>query len=296
MPKNAETVPQVPPASPRHSWGTIGGLLLAGLLLTLFFTWLIWPAPESSERASPTAGAGDGTAGASQASELRALRAELELEIASRERLEREVSRLQARIDTLDSQTAELEQAAIPRDEGEQVGETRAQDASQRRAFDSSALVASGIDPEEAESLRALWEEVQLERMYLTDEAEREGWAGTARHRQELRALETGLREELSPEVYDRYLYATGKKNRSQVVDVISHSPGERAGFRVGDTILSYDGQRVFSVEEVRKLSSSGLRGEMVSIEVARGDSTTVLQVPRGPIGLMLMPHAEPPR
>ncbi|MBW2497079.1 MAG: PDZ domain-containing protein, partial [Deltaproteobacteria bacterium] len=200
------------------------------------------------------------------------------------------------RVDTLDSQTAELEQVASAIDEGEPADETGVQDVSQRRAFDINSLVASGIDREEADSLRALWEEVQLARMYLTDEAEREGWSGTARHRQELRALETGLREELSPEIYDRYLYATGKKNRARVVDVIGRSPGERAGFAMGDTILSYDGQRVFSVDEVRKLSSSGRPGEVVRIEVARGDSTAVLEVPRGPIGLMLMPHAEPPR
>jgi hypothetical protein len=294
MRSNANQAPRSRPTYFWLTWSATPWLVLGGVLLTCFITWLTWPVSEPSKPvALNTNGQRDET---NHAAELQAIRIELTREIESRERLEREVSRLQTRLDLLDSQTAELEQAAGSLSERDPVGDAEAPDFGQRRAFDSAALVASGVDPDEARSLRALWEEIQLERMYLTDEAEREGWAGTARHRQELRALETDLRQELGPEIYDRYLYATGKKNRARVVDVIGRSPGETAGFAVGDAILSYDGNRVFSVEELRKLSSSGRRGEMVRIEVARGSSTIVLDVPRGPIGLMLMPHAEPPR
>jgi membrane-associated protease RseP (regulator of RpoE activity) len=268
--------------------------VLAAAALTLFFAWHTWPAADVSESVpAPTPGVAQKS---DRASELPALRAELRQEIESRERLERDVSRLQARIDILDSQTSGLERGVSARSEAEEAGETQAKAPSRRIAFDSSALLAGGVDRDETAALRELWEDAQLERMYLTDEAEREGWAGTARHRQELRALETTLREELSLEDYDRYLYASGKKNRARVVDVISRSPGALAVFAVGDIILSYDGKRVFNVEEVRKLSSAGRRGDSVSVEVTRGDSTTVLDIPQGPIGLMLMPDSEPPR
>jgi hypothetical protein len=277
------------------SWGTNHWLAAGGITLTLFFVWLTWPSSDPAA-SSPAKTDPSSSYGELDTSDLLVLRSELRQEIEARERLEREVSMLQARIDMLDTQTGELEHVTTPADEEDGAISAGGPRPAHRPAFDERALLDASIDPSEAERLRALWESVQMERIYLRDQAEREGWAGTARYRRELRALDASIREELSPSDYDRYLYATGKKNRARVVDVIGQSAGAHAGFSVGDRILSYDGERIFNVDELRKLSSSGDRDQTVRVEVARGNSTTVLDVPRGPIGLLLMPHHEAPR
>jgi len=296
MQLNLDDVLPGPLASLRRTWGREHWMVVGGVALTLFFIWLAWPTADRPDSLiDATHGDTNGIANA-KPSDLAALRAELTREIDARQRLERDVSLLHARIEMLDAKAAELELAAAHEaDDDDDEGAAPRQRAVQRRAFDEGALVAGGIDPGEAESLRSAWEDLQMEKIYLNDQAAREGWAGTARHREELRALNEGLREQLSPESYDRYLYATGGHNRARVVDVIDRSTGAAAGFAIGDRILSYDGQRVFNPEELRKLASSGRSGESVRVEVARGDTTTTIDIPRGPIGLMLMPDRQPP-
>lgn len=295
MQLNLDDVLLGPLASLRRTWGREHWMGVGGIALTLFFIWLAWPTGDAPDSViEPTRGATNGIANAAPL-DLSALRAELTREIDARQRLEREVSLLHARIEMLDAKAAELALAATPEAGEIDEGAAPRPRAIQRRAFDKGALLAGGIDPDEAESLRSAWEDLQMEKIYLNDQAAREGWAGTARHRQELRALNEGMREQLSPESYDRYLYATGGHNRARVVDVIDRSTGAEAGFAIGDRILSYDGQRVFSPEDLRKLAASGRSGESVRVEVARGDTTTTIDIPRGPIGLMLMPDRQPP-
>jgi hypothetical protein len=277
----------------RRTWGREAWLSLGGATLVLFVVWIAWPSSDSAERApSPTYSATHDAGGASDFVELRAT---LTKEIEARELLEYEVSLLRARLGMLDSETAGSEQAATSNGESDQADESPAQGPSPGGVFNSGSLLAHGIDPDDAASLRAVWEDVQMDKIHLSDQAVREGWHGTAQYQEELRALDADLREELSVEAYDGYLYATGKKNRTRVRDVIARSPGALAGFVIGDTILSYDGERIFNVEALRKLVGSGRRGETVRVEVWRGDSTAVVDVPRGPLGLMLVPHRQPP-
>jgi len=282
-------------ASLWRSWGREHWMVVGGVSLTLFFIWLAWPTADRAESAHAQVDRAATDTGAADSSELFALRAELRQEIDARQRLERDVSLLQARIEMLDAKAAGLELAGTPEGDEDEESAASGQRNAQRRSFDQGALLAGGVDPDEAESLRAAWEDLQMEKIYLNDQAAREGWAGTARHRQELRALNEGLREQLSLESYDRYLYATGGHNRARVVDVIDRSNGAAAGFAIGDRILSYDGQRVFNPDDLRKLAASGRSGESVRVEVARGKSTTTIDIPRGPIGLMLMPDREAP-
>lgn len=259
----------------------------------VFVVWIAWPSSDSAERApSRTYSATHDAGGASDFVELRAA---ITKEIEARELLEYEVSLLRAQLGRLDSETAGSEQAATSNGESDQADESRAQGPRPGGVFNSGLLLAHGIDRDDAASLRAVWEDVQMEKSHLSDQAVREGWYGTAQYQEELRALDADLREELSVEAFDRYLYATGKMNRTRVRDVIARSPGALAGFVIGDTILSYDGERIFNVEELRKLVGSGRRGETVRVEVSRGDSTAVIHVPRGPLGLMLVPHQQPP-
>ena len=218
--------------------------------------------------------------------EMAALRMALDREIEARERLALELESLRAQIDGSD-RTAGDPRAAD--------AQSAAGGGAQRPMFDRDALVAAGIDPRAAQDLRGRWEGVEMEKIRLGDRARREGWAGTAQHGQELRALDDELRQELSQAEYDRYLYATGKANRARVTDVIGRSPADDAGFEPGDTFLSYDGDRVFSIEEIRDRATRSRPGDPIRVEVLRDGERLSLNVPGGPLGLMLAPERQAP-
>ena len=53
-----------------------------------------------------------------------------------------------------------------------------------------------------------------------------------------------------------------------------------------GDEIFSYDGQRVFNVQDLNELALGGTRGESVVVDVRRNGENLRVVVPRGPIGI----------
>jgi S1-C subfamily serine protease len=67
---------------------------------------------------------------------------------------------------------------------------------------------------------------------------------------------------------------------------VLPGSPGEKAGLRAGDEVVSYAGQRVFNVGELNSLTFEGTPGESVVVDVVRDGQQLQLVVPRGPIGI----------
>ena len=166
---------------------------------------------------------------------------------------------------------------------------------SRRRSFfDEEALVELGIDPAEAARLRERFEEVELERLFVNDSAAREGW-GLPRRRQELRELSTSLREELGDEGYDLVLYAAGRNNRVSIGDLLTRSPAAQAGFLRGDLLLSYGDQRLFSAQELRRATAQGQAGASTRVEVMREGRVVTLFVPRGPLGVRLVPTRRAP-
>jgi PDZ domain len=216
--------------------------------------------------------------------EIDALRMALDREVEAREQLAREVASLHARIDSTDRAPSASSPGAAPdRD-------------AQRSRFDGSSLIAAGMAAADVQDLRSRWESTELEKIRLIDRATREGWLGTAQYQQQMQSLEGDLRKELSEPDYDRYLYATGRNNRARITDVLANSPGEAAGFRPGDTILSYDGKRVFSIEELRDLATRSRPGDTIRVEVLQHGRVETLYVPAGPIGLMLQPEHQAPR
>ncbi|MEP5764024.1 MAG: PDZ domain-containing protein [Halieaceae bacterium] len=95
------------------------------------------------------------------------------------------------------------------------------------------------------------------------------------------------LRQELGDDAYDRYLYASGGSNRVRVRRVLPGSAAEMAGLAEGDTVLSYDGMRVFNFEDLRGASYQGELGDAAILEVRRADDTVIQVVlPRGPMGI----------
>ncbi len=257
------------------------------------------PAP-----AGPSRPAQNAAGAASVRTELGVLRRKLDDEIEARAALADEVAWLYEELWRLGAFPGRAD-AFRPGDEASNRAATRASgvereaDAGgaefaedpaggERPSFDVDALVALGEQPAEMDDLRERWEEYQMERLALTHLSAVEGWPGRRRLRRELQALGQALREDLGEESYDLLLFATGQPNRIVVREVFDRSAANRAGFEPGDSILRYDGSRVFRPSELWRAEAAGRPGEIVRVEVLRGGSLVTLSVGRGPLGVLV--------
>jgi hypothetical protein len=217
--------------------------------------------------------------------------AALQEEIEARERMEDEIAALGAEL-------AELRRSASAADASE-TPETADRDPHMGRPwFNTEGLIAAGVDAARARQLRERFEEIELARLYLRDRAVREEWMGSPRYREESRALDSrfeAVREELGPEAFDQLLFAIGRPNRARVRDLLEHAPAREAGMEAADIIVSYDGTRIFSISELRRVTTEGRAGERVEVVVDRGGTPLRLYLPRGPLGARLVPARRAP-
>lgn len=166
--------------------------------------------------------------------------------------------------------------------------------------FDPEPLLAAGFRPDDVERFRARLDEIELSRLYLRDQAAREGWLETPRFREESLALGReflGLRDEFDESLYDWVLFSTGHPNRVAVTEVLSGSAAQSAGLQPGDVIVRYDDRLVLSPTELRDATTAGREGELVSVEVQRAEDPAPLRLflPRGPLGVRMTPTSVTP-
>lgn len=161
--------------------------------------------------------------------------------------------------------------------------------------FDRSALEAAGLSGSEISEIEERFERYEMEKLYFVDESKREGTYRSAAYNRELNALTATLREDLGPDGYDAYLYATGRDNRVLIRDVLENSPAELAGVENGDLVLSYAGERMFHPASFQSATSGGDFGQNVELAVERGGEVVFLTVPRGPLGVRITRTKSPP-
>lgn len=142
-------------------------------------------------------------------------------------------------------------------------------------------LIVAGFAPDRAEWIDRRIQELRMEAMQAQDQARREGRPLPAD------AEAATLRTELGDQDYERFLAARGVPTRVKVMRVLASSPAERAGMQQGDEIFSYNGQRVFDVQELNELVLGGTRGESVVLDVRRKGENVRVVLPRGPIGVL---------
>jgi hypothetical protein len=229
-------------------------------------------------------------------------------ERAARERLETEVAHLAAELELLRLPAADVGSGEVApggvdvagagaAGEGDPPGDA-AGGVSTEKWFDEAALVLAGLRPSDAAALRELYEEIEMERLYLRDTAIRERWTGQKLQAEQI-ALDARLRgvgEEWGEDVYDWFLYAAGRTNRVVVESVLGGSPASEAGVQAGDEVISYAGRRVFTPKELRIGTNVGSLGETVVLEISRGGQIRSISLPRGPLGVRLDTIAAPPR
>jgi TolA-binding protein len=145
-------------------------------------------------------------------------------------------------------------------------------------------LVAGGFTEDRARQILAFEDETRMAALQAEYEAQRNGeafnrweWASN---------YQSNLRERLGDADYEKYLTAQGGQASVTVREVIGTSPANRAGLMPGDQILSYDGKRVFGMNDLRSMAFSGDPGEDVIVDIERNGQRIQLVVPRGPLGI----------
>jgi hypothetical protein len=94
------------------------------------------------------------------------------------------------------------------------------------------------------------------------------------------------LRAEIGDTDYAMYLGANNRPTSVGVSTVISSSPAQIAGLQPGDRIVSYDGKRVFSVNDLNAQTMQGTSGQNVLVDVERDGVQMQFVLPRGPLGI----------
>lgn len=160
------------------------------------------------------------------------------------------------------------------------------------------ALRLAGVPDDTASLIQRQQDQQTLNRLELLDRAGREGWANTDRLDAELENLEASsanLREQLGDDAYDRYLYHAGRPNRVVVASVIEGSVADQAGIQAGDSLRSYDANRLFSMQDLRSSIQQGVRNEPVVLQITRDGQFLTMDAVRGPLGITMAVDREQP-
>jgi hypothetical protein len=209
-------------------------------------------------------------------------------ETKQRKQLAQEVDSLKQNLATInaeDSDESNRNQSRTIRTHQRNAGTRR------NKWFNDQAMINAGVDVTEATRIRQLYEDVEMKKLYLRDQAIRDGTIGSEDYRNKQNELNNqlaSLRDELGEDVYDAYLYAAGQPNRVIVLSALKNSPASQAGIQSGDTILRYDNQRIFSWNDLRTATTQGDLNTTVLVEVMRDGKPLNVYVPRGPLGVQL--------
>jgi predicted metalloprotease with PDZ domain len=192
------------------------------------------------------------------------------------------------RLEGTDERTAARIQAVAENERQARVEERRGQnEADWMRSYQErrvATLIEGGFSEEDARRALQLESEASFKAMQLAWEAQRNGEAVDVMSN--MSNPQSILRAEMGDEAYARYLDAQGQPTAIRITQVLSGSPGNSAGLQAGDELVSYNGERVFNVMELRNGTMQGQPGEDVVIEIERDGVRMQLALPRGPIGI----------
>jgi hypothetical protein len=240
----------------------------------------------SNDASKSTAGSG------SLSGRVLSLERELEEERDAREVLEEQLLAILEQLDGYGPgagpQSRDLATGQSVSDEIQVRGRNRQRDAATRmRDFRDrriAGLVENGYSEDEAKRLLKLESEAQFEMLQTIYEARRNG-ENLDLFTNSMSA-QTSLRAEIGDTEYERFLVAQGSRTNVQIASVLDGAPGSKAGLQPGDEIISYNGERTFSMTDLRVLTMGGDAGESAIIEIDRDGVRMQLSIPRGPIGM----------
>jgi len=223
--------------------------------------------------------------------ELTALRELVQKEVQARKELQAQLSDVTARLDSLETTRASQSEPPQPQSTTTIRTTNNRQGVNRPGWINTQALVDAGLDESQANKIRSIYEDVEMERLYLRDRAVREGWVGDERYRQEREQLDArleSLRNELSEKEYDAYLFATGMPNRVVIESTLSTSPARDAGIKTGDNVIRYNNIRIYTWADLRNATTQCPTNSMVEVELERNGQRQRVFVPCGPLGVRL--------
>lgn len=262
-------------------------VLLSGLFLGIYVIGPVFRSDqESMPVEKPKLNHSDINVGKTEdyGSLLKSLQESLSQEERQRRNLQKRVAELEQKLKKLQLITKTIEdEEPVPEKETEISEEVEEELDRETR------LVAAGLEPQQAKTIMQFLDDIEMERLYLHDQATREGWLETPRYRQEniiLNEREEELRLELGDADYDRYLYGTGQPNRVIIQSVIEGSPAQEAGIQSQDIAYSYAGNRLYDIRDLITATTEGIANESVLLEVIRDGNIYEFYLPRGPLGV----------
>jgi len=162
--------------------------------------------------------------------------------------------------------------------------------ARQRYASRNSAeqrtqlLIDGGFSPERAATIVQREAKLRMDILEARYEAQR---SGDFTAFEQVRNQQTNLfRDELGPVEYERYLEANDRPTSVVIGNVIDTSPAQRVGLQPGDSIVRYDGTRVYNYGDLTRATLAGEGGDTVVVDVIRDGAPMQVTVPRGPLGV----------
>jgi hypothetical protein len=176
--------------------------------------------------------------------------------------------------------------------------ETPEQRANPVARFDENRLRSLGLGGQEIDRLRDYAERMRTDAELALEDASRKdvnARSGASFEKDIAQRLWEQFRRDFGDEAYDVLRYGSHQTNRAQVEEVVAGSPAQAAGFQPGDAVLSYDGQRVFSQDELAALVRRTLGRGTIVVEVERGGRRTNLYVPHGQMGIVISGGSLPP-
>jgi membrane-associated protease RseP (regulator of RpoE activity) len=245
--------------------------------LAVVALWSLFRPAQELPAQPPSVPAPASVASGGAESEIAELRSRLIAELETRNELAQQLDELRIDVEGLVARLGELE-----------AGDEETDDEQPEQSFDEAPLREAGLTNREAQELHERFDQAVLDRLYLRDQAIREGWFGGPRWRLSTIGFRVQLQDEIGAERYDWLQYAAGRTNRVVIREVISGSVAADAGLRRGDVLLAYDGREVFSIGDLRVLLSSGQAGARVELGFDRDGRYQTLTVERGPLGAYL--------
>ena len=220
--------------------------------------------------------------------EMRELKQLLQNEISARQALQQKFEVLSRQLNEFEANMQFFSGAK----DSEQVANDNESDVSvaDDNWFNVQALIDSGMANTRASELKAYFEQLEIERLYLRDQSIRESWDRQKYRdaRLTLANKEDDLKNQLNESEYNAYLYASGQANRVAVTSVLASAQAGIAGIMPGDHVIRYDNQRIYNGFDLREATSGGNIDDTVALEVERNGEIIQFYLPRGPLGIRM--------